>query len=361
MERDLSKLKSQPSPLRSVGTAENGNPVFKGLGIVFGGKDLYGDTFSPPRQKLAGGDPELKLGTEYFLTEIADEIDWETGEIKGALEVPVFWDHGLGTLGSKRLGKAIPYRITEEGIEYLIEIELERAKDYQDLINTVYEYKMLGLSSQTLPSFASFDWSTWEIKGWFPAEMTFTVTPAEHRTRDSLERVRSLFRKYGVKIMEEEIQVVGSEETLPAEEENTLSDSMNELFDELANDISTEEETVLQNEALSYAIRAMQELRAEVQALREDLLRMATQASVDEVRQEVEDTREQYVEAARTLTTRLSEILVPAVQASAARMVQQSSDLDITALRGLGNPAPNTPSAPSTRSMYNLPLNAPGQ
>lgn len=360
MEREIAKLKSQPSPLRSAGTMDNGNPVFRGLGVVFGGRDLYGDTFSQPRQKLAGDDPELKLGTEYYLSEIADSIDWETGEVKGAFEIPVFWDHGLGVLGSKRLGKAVLTKITEEGLEYLIEIELERAKEYQELIDITYDYKMLGLSSQTLPSFASFDWSTFEIKGWLPAEMTLTVVPAEHRTRDTLERVRSLFRKHGVEIMPEEI--VTQEENIPAEDENTISDSVDELFDSLAEEISEEEETVMGNEALSYVLTVMEDVQAELRAIREELARAASAEDIAAIRDELAETREEYVEAARTMTARLTEILVPAVRTSAAHMVQQSSDFELQALRGAQQQnAPTAQATRATRSIYNLPVNAPGQ
>lgn len=361
METNLARLRSAPSPLRSAGVTTTGNPLFRGLGILFGGRDLYGDTFSPPREFLAGDDPDVKIGTDYFLRELADEVDVETKELRGALEVPVFWDHGLGVLGTKRLGKAVPTRITDEGIEYLIEIEKKRAQDYQAMIDELQMEGWLGLSSQTLPSFAAFDWGTGEIKSWFPAEMTLTVTPAEHRTRDGVEKVRSLFRKYGVnmamkKTAEEQVQ---DNELVPADEEVTLSETMDSLFDDLTDEIAEEEEMVVQNEALALVLRTLNAFEQRLGQIDERLARMASAEDVQAVRDEVTASRTEYVEAARTMTTRLSEILGSVVRTKAAEMVQESSDFELQALRNVGAPAPR---AAHTRvSGYALPPNAPGQ
>ena len=318
-----------------------------------------------------GDETDVKLGTNYFLNELADDVDLATGEIKGALTVPVFWDHGRGILGPKRLGKAVPSRITQEGIEYMIEIEKERAKEYQELIDAVYNEQMLGLSSQTLPSFASFDWSTGEIKGWFPAEMTLTVTPAEHRTRDGIEKLRSLFKKHGIEVQDmpktkKDVEVVQTDEIVEdvevVEEPETLSDEINSLFDELSSDINEEEETVVQNEALAYVIRGMGEIFARLDSIETALARSASAEDVEELSQSVEQANGHYVEAVRTMTERIGEILVQTVRNRAAELVQGSSDTEIQALRSISQkPANGAGAAAVSRSGYPLPLNAPGQ
>ena len=356
MDKNTARLRSKPSPLRSAGTSESGNPQYRGLGIVFGGRDLYGDTFSPPREFLAGDDPDLKIGTDYFLRELADDIDPETKELRGAMEVPVFWDHGLGVLGTKRLGKAVPVRVTAEGIEYLIEVEKKRAQEYQAMIDELQNEGWLGLSSQTLPSFANFDWWTGEIESWYPAEMTLTVTPAEHRTR-GVEQVRSLFRKYGIEVNMGKDKKTAEEEILEEEnqpEEVALSEEVDAIFDGLSADLQGEEEMVVQNEALSFVVRSLNELATELRDIRTELAKKANT-------EDVQHANEQYVAAVQSMAKGLKDVLQPLVRTSAANLVRESSDAELDALRGFDQqpPAPKTPARRG--SMYSLPVHAPGQ
>lgn len=354
MSKNLEKLQSMPSPLRSAGVSESGNMLFKGLGIVFGGRDVYGNFFSPPQELMSENDPDVKIGTDYFFRELADEVDPETKELRGALAVPVFWDHGVGSLGTKRLGQAVPIRITDEGIEYLIEIERKRAKEYQQMIEELQNEGWLGLSSQTLSSFASFDWMSGEIKAWFPAEMTLTVTPAEHRTRDGMEKVRSLFRKYGVKSMEEQ-----QTELIPAEEE-TISNVVDELFNDLNSELTEEQKLVMESEALSIVVRSLSDVSARLTAIEARLNDTATLSHIQAVQAEVAKSRDQFADAMKTFTKRMAEVLVPAVRTSAATMVQQASETELQALRGMDQSGA-APAATTKRSMYKLPPNAPGQ
>jgi hypothetical protein len=338
-----------------------GNPLYRGLGIVFGGRDLYGDTFSRPREFLVGDDPDLKLGTNYYLSELADEVDFETGEIKGALTVPVFWDHGRGVLGFKRLGKAIPTKITQEGIEYLIEIEKQRAQDYQQMIEELQNEGWLGLSSQTLSSFAAFDWGSGEIKGWLPAEMTLTVTPAEHRTRNDFEQVRSLFRKYKIEVDMLE-KTVEDEQTVPAEEE-TLSDVVDTLLNDLDEQVEHEADVVLENETLSYVVRSMDQLSAQLVQLNTRLDEVSDQLSRMTTTEELSDLRDQLGQALQKMGAGIGEVLTKAVRSRAAELVQDSSEVELQALRGLATQdrEDKTAPAPISRSMYKLPPHAPGQ
>lgn len=332
------------SPLRSAGLSEAGNPLYKGLGIVFGGSDLYGEHFSPPREWLTDGDPDVKLGTEYFLNALADEVDLETGEFKGALAIPVFWDHGLGSLGPKRLGKAIPLRITAEGIEYLIEVEKKRAQDYQQMIDELQNEGWLGLSSQTLPSFASFNWSTGEIRSWFPAEMTLTVTPAEHRTRNQLEVV---FRRYGVKTTMDEQTVI-----------ETADAVVDDLLTTLDAQVDEGQEAVVENAALSYVIRTMDALNQRLDAMEAKLAKSASTEAVETLTEQVTTMNTQFVDALRKSFEGLGTILTKAVQTKAADMVRDSSDFEIEAMRTVTS----TPAASiARRTLYNLPPTAPGQ
>lgn len=363
MEKDLRRLQTSPSPLRSAGVTDLGNPLLRGLGVVFGGRDLYGDTFSRPRDFLTDGEPELKLGTNYYLTELADEIDLETGELRGALSVPVFWDHGLGVLGPKRLGKAIPTKITQEGIEYLIEIEKKRAQDYQAMIDELVMSGWLGLSTQTLPSFANFDWSTQEIKGWFPAELTLTVTPAEHRTRDAMQQVRSLFRKYGIEVDTMTLKTIAEDpnEVVAAQDENP-TDVVDELLEDLDAQITEEADAVLENQALAYVVNAMDEftvqMRTLVSRLDEIDARIAKSVTEDQLQQMNAD----FVESLRKMTSGLADVLTKAVRSRAAEVIQSMPETEINAIRNVGQPGAATQPSVTRRSMYNnLPPNAPGQ
>jgi hypothetical protein len=348
------QLVTTPSLLRAAGESESGNPLFRGYGIVFGGRDLYGDTFSPPRSTLAGDDPDLQVGTDYFLREIADEVDFETGEIKGALPVPIFWDHGRGIFGSKRFGKAVPIKVTEEGIEYILEIEKKRAEDYQAMIDELMELGYLGLSTQTLRSFVDFDWGTDEIKGWLPAEISLTVTPAEHRTRDAMEEVKSLFKKYNIEVKSMPEDVTTTEnDTNPAR-------AVDEIFDNLESDMATEAEQIAQNEVLASVIRNMELINEQLTAINERLERTATTEEVAELRQDVETANEQYIEAVRTFGTRVGEVMRQQTRSTAANLLRTSSEAELDALRE-ADTEETSPAPARTASGYRLPANAPGQ
>jgi hypothetical protein len=127
------------------------NPYrLRGLGIVFGGADLVGDTFGP----------DTDFGLERTL--------------KG---MPVMYDHALRGIKSK-IGQVVDYEIVDEGIE--IEIELDRRHKYIEHITTLLNHKALQQSSGAVGHLVIRQ--NGQIKRWILGEISLTPTPAEIRT-----------------------------------------------------------------------------------------------------------------------------------------------------------------------------------
>lgn len=169
--------------------------TFRGLGVVFsrgeelGFKDFIGDRFLPDVSQMHGTDEggdsaktAVELGTDYGIG------DW----LVPGRSVPVTWDHGRGILGKKVLGEATFSKLTDEGLEFIIKITEEQAGRYSELVDWAYGKSILGLSSQSLATMYEYDYDTGIIKSWRIGELALTVTPADHRTRDFLEKAKSL-------------------------------------------------------------------------------------------------------------------------------------------------------------------------
>jgi HK97 family phage major capsid protein len=128
--------------------------VVSGRAVVFGGRDLVGDIFTK-------------------------ETDFGLG--RSLVGMPIYWDHAMGGIKSQ-IGQTIDYRITDEGID--IVIELNKHHKYIKEITELIEAGVVGLSTGApahLVMRKSIDIGEW-IQRWPLSEGSLTVHPAEPRT-----------------------------------------------------------------------------------------------------------------------------------------------------------------------------------
>ena len=138
-------LKAFGGVVKSVGAYN-----LKGVGICYGGKDLYDDTFT---------------ATTDF------------GESRSFVGMPVYYDHALGSVKSQ-VGTVKAWEATEDGIVF--EIELDRHKAYVDDILKLAQKGALGYSTGALAHTVVRE--AGELKRWIIGEVSLTPTPAEPRT-----------------------------------------------------------------------------------------------------------------------------------------------------------------------------------
>jgi phage head maturation protease len=122
-----------------------------GYGVVFGGNDLQGETFTPE--------------TDYALDLVPVK--------------PVYYDHTLNdAVKNTRLGSVD--KITVDDIGLWIEAELEKANEYTQAVMKLVAQGVVGWSSGTVSHLARREGSV--IKSWPIVEFSLTATPAEPRT-----------------------------------------------------------------------------------------------------------------------------------------------------------------------------------
>jgi hypothetical protein len=344
--------------------------VYTGLGVVFsrgediGFEDLYGTMFLPDKSVMAGDDSDgdsVVLGTDYGIG------DWL---VAGKTSVPVTWDHGAGLLGSKVLGKAVFEKITDEGLQFLIHVTEEQAGRYRELVEWAYKQGILGLSSQTLATMFDMDWDTGVIKSWRIGELAFTVTPADHRTRDSLvQYARSVELEL---VMEADMpgqleqiardavdQVVVEEET---ETEGTdFIEEIEAVVEEVDSDlqaaaeINAERAVFTQLTALTDAVEALTARMAQLETtgLQQEHLAAVSEAMATGL----EEVREGMVTAFRGL----GETLVRRVHGLAVEQIEGASQLEIDTLVGEVTSRNNGQPIQAGRDEHGVPLNMPGR
>lgn len=129
-----------------------------GYGVVFGGRDLEGETFTPD--------------TNFMLDLVPVKL--------------VLYDHGLQKDVQHPVGKA-SVAVRDDGI--WVEAQLERHKSYVDEILKLVDSGVLGWSSGSVGHLIRRDGKT--IKQWPIIEFSLTPTPAEPRTI-GVERIKAL-------------------------------------------------------------------------------------------------------------------------------------------------------------------------
>jgi len=137
----------------------DGTATIVGYGVVFGGKDLYGETFTPE--------------TDFSLDLVPVK--------------PVLYDHGMSDTVKHWIGKVTNVTMDEHGL--WVEAELERNKDYVAQVLELVEAGALGWSSGTAGHLAQRTGSI--IKTWPVIEWSLTPTPAEPRTL-GIEMIKAL-------------------------------------------------------------------------------------------------------------------------------------------------------------------------
>lgn len=132
--------------------------IVAGYGVVFGGKDLYGETFS--------------ADTDFVLDLVPSK--------------PVLYDHGMSAL-KHWIGKVLKVEADELGL--WVEAELNRNADYVAQVLELIGKGALGWSSGTAGHMAQREGSV--IKTWPILEWSLTPTPAEPRTL-GVEMIKTL-------------------------------------------------------------------------------------------------------------------------------------------------------------------------
>jgi hypothetical protein len=354
--------------VRSATRLPNGDLQMTGLGVVFsalGGvneepqKDFYGTWFSRPSDILDPDYTGVSIGTDLHLRSIAEDIRSD-GTLLGGLPIGLFYDHGVGPFGALRFGTAVPLRVTQEGLEYLITVERRRAREYLELVADLQSTGDLGLSTQTAVSVADFDWKTGLIRSWMPIELSLTPTPAETRT---YEHLRSVYKKYGVQNMPPEdqgiIEVVDETVTPKTEEAESPVAVVDAAFDaldaELANAAQDAPDSLELVEAIGRSAD-VEALQTQVMELQEAVLRMGT--AVQEMSAAITANTDQTREAFSRFAGRVAEVLAQHVRSTTVRELASQTRAGAEALDEEPHDTPPTRTRRATR--YNLPANAPG-
>jgi HK97 family phage major capsid protein len=136
-----------------VATTEDGALIARGYAVVFGGADLYGESFSPT-------------------TDFGDE--WM--QMK---HPPVFYEHTLHPqVGFAVLGHVRSMRMDDIGL--LVEAELDRHSQYIALVQQLANAGALGFSTGAAQHLVRREGKS--ITRWPIIEVSLTPTPAEPRT-----------------------------------------------------------------------------------------------------------------------------------------------------------------------------------
>lgn len=145
--------KSFEYAIKSVGVN-----TYRGLGVVFGGRDLTDDEFTK--------------STEF-------------GFERSPVGMPVFFEHGLDDSGigteelRKPIGSVTGYKQDDMGIWF--EFQLNKASKYLNRIKDLIDAGVVGLSTGALPHVVEREKNR-TIKQWIMGELSITTHPAEART-----------------------------------------------------------------------------------------------------------------------------------------------------------------------------------
>lgn len=169
-----------------------------GYGVLFGGADLDGDTFTK--------------STDFMLDLVPSKL--------------VLYDHGMNSgIKGNIIGRVPITAIAEDDDGLWIEAELDRSAAYMDSVLSLIEAGKLGWSSGSVGHLVSRDGR--QIKRWPVVEFSLTPTPAEPRTLGvevlkSLAECEDALTKLAA---EPETATVDIEDEAPAEPEAAPEDN----------------------------------------------------------------------------------------------------------------------------------------
>jgi hypothetical protein len=124
--------------------------IYRGLGVVWGGKDLVGDTFTKS-------------------TEVGSERPF-----KG---MPLYFDHAQGEIKDS-IGTVLDANSDDSGMWF--DFQLNKRHKYSSKIKELIKTGALGLSTGAISHLVTRDGG--ELKCWVIGELSLTPTPAEPRT-----------------------------------------------------------------------------------------------------------------------------------------------------------------------------------
>jgi len=127
-----------------------GDYTIKGTAIVFGGRDLVGDCFTPAT---------------------------DLGETRPFVGMPVYYDHALGN-EPNQIGTVKQWETTEGGLD--VEIELSKRYRYVEQVMELVKKGAIGLSTGAVGNTVVREKG--QLKRWIVGELSLTTTPAEPRT-----------------------------------------------------------------------------------------------------------------------------------------------------------------------------------
>jgi HK97 family phage major capsid protein len=149
------EVKSKPTAVKMIGKY-----TLSGKGIVYGGRDLANDAFTPQT---------------------------DLGNTRSFIGLPVYYDHALGSLRSQ-VGTVKSWVPDIEGID--VEIEIDRRHKYADEVMKLVKSGALGLSTGALSHLVVRN--DGELKRWIIGEISLTPTPAEPRTNAEVKTTEGL-------------------------------------------------------------------------------------------------------------------------------------------------------------------------
>src|SRR3990172_7952780 len=162
------KSMRQPGPI-TIKSQTDTEAIVAGYGVVFGGKDLEGETFTK--------ETELELG--YVPTK------------------SIFYDHTLDAKANGSLGKTLSEEIDDVGV--WVEAQIDRSKDYANAVLELVGQGIIGFSSGTASHLARR--KNGKILRWPVVEYSLTPTPAEPRTL-GVSQIKALFDAAGLQMPE---------------------------------------------------------------------------------------------------------------------------------------------------------------
>jgi len=194
-----------------------------GYGVIFGGADLEGDTFTK--------------STNYMLDLVPAK--------------PVCYDHTMSAKVSHVIGTVKSVTADETGL--WVEAELKRSEDYVDAVLELINRGVIGWSSGSVPHLVRREAKS--ITQWPVIEWSLTPTPAEPRTL-GVERIKSIDTE----------QNETTEAAVPQVEQSTVPAVVTDTTTEqpIVSDIPTEEKAIMSEEltALSAQIAELKALMA---------------------------------------------------------------------------------------------------
>lgn len=229
--------------IQEIKSTPEGDVIIKGYGVVFGGKDLVGDTFTKD--------------TDYMMDLVPTKL--------------VLYDHTKQSVLGDPIGFVPKESIKIDDTGVFIEMQIGRHVRYKDAIAALAKAGVLGISSGAVSHLVRREDGL--IKRWPLVEFSPTPTPAEPRTL-AYTVLKSLAEH-----SEELKAIIGDmpndeEDTTPSQENSGVEASGQETTDPSQKNITTitkqgatkmSEETTQNNQSVVDAMKAfMTEWRAEV-------------------------------------------------------------------------------------------------